>query len=131
MAYLVLDTRFRGEAGAWWVDETGEETWAEHQETQDILRAVQAHRDQLRAEMRGVGVVAGPGRFSAVRVGILYAHVIARWHRVPLYRVETEEVATSDGRARFVRCVREGSRSPESWIDPLYDRAPNITSPSV
>lgn len=131
MAYLLLDTRFRGEAGAWWVGESGEEAWVEHQDTQDILHAVQAHREALRENLRGVGVVAGPGRFSAVRVGILYAHVVARWYGIPVYRLRPEDVETAEARAGFAQDVREGIRSAERWIDPVYDRAPNITSPSV
>lgn len=131
MAYLLLDARFRGEAGAWWVYQGGEEVWVERQETQDILRMVQAHREVLRESLKGVGVMAGPGRFSAVRVGIVYAHVIARWYRVPLYRLQTEDVVTPESRARVAQEIREGARTAEVWIDPVYDRAPNITSPSV
>ncbi|MDQ5919351.1 MAG: TsaD protein [Patescibacteria group bacterium] len=131
MAYLVLDARFRGEAGAWWVGESEEETWVQQQDTQDILRAVQARREVLREGLKGVGVMAGPGRFSAVRVGIVYAHVIARWYRVPLYRLQTEDVVTPESRARVAQEIREGARTAEVWIDPVYDRAPNITSPSV
>ncbi len=131
MGILFLDTRFRGEAALWWEDAEGEEVWVEAQDTQDVLRAIQSQRERLSASLRGIGIVPGPGRFSAVRVGILYAHVLARWYKVPLYRLTAEEVASPEARRSAYSAIQAGNRAHERWIDPEYDRAPNITHKSL
>lgn len=77
-------------------------------------------------DCKGICVVQGPGSFSAVRSGILFANVAARVLRLPLYGVSCDE-------AHDLRVLRDRlvARTilPTSYVAPLYDAEPNITMP--
>lgn len=74
----------------------------------------------------GICVVAGPGSFSAIRIGVLYANVLARLLRLPLVGVEYE--ATHDMVA-LIKGLEEKTLSCSAYVTPLYDAEPNITLP--
>ncbi len=74
----------------------------------------------------GVCVVAGPGSFSAVRTGVLYANLLARlWHK-PLVGVRVEDAQDLPALAHGLVA---GTYPAVSYVAPLYDAEPNITRP--
>jgi tRNA A37 threonylcarbamoyltransferase TsaD len=131
MSYLFLDSRFTEDAHVWWVGEAGEEVWQSGGRAQTALATIARERSRFVKDLRGVCVVAGPGRFSALRVGILYVHVLARWYRVPLYSLTPDDVASSERRLACMRDIVSGAHSAVSYVAPVYDREPTITTPRV
>lgn len=131
MAYLFLDTRFRGQMSLWWEVDEREEVWAQNCDAADILRQIQLHRAKFAQELKGVGILPGPGRFSALRVGIVYAHMLAKWYKIPLYRLFPADIASIESRKAVQIAIQNGERQPETYIAPEYDREPNITKPTV
>lgn len=131
MAYLFLDSRFTEEAHVWWVGEGGEEVWQDGGRAQTALATIARERSRLAKDLRGVCVVGGPGRFSALRVGILYAHVLARWYRVPLFALAPDDVVSPASRRAFIDGIIAGTRSATTYVAPVYDREPTITTPRV
>lgn len=131
MSYLFLDSRFTEEARVWWVGEAGEEVWQDGGRAQTALATIARERSRLVSDLRGVCVVGGPGRFSALRVGVLYAHVLARWYRVPLYALTPDDVVSRASRQAFVDGIITGTHSATNYVAPVYDREPTITTPRV
>ena len=131
MGYLLIDTRARDAASVLWWKEGKIDAWLENEQVMSVLHVIQERRAMFKDALEGVVVVAGPGRFSAIRVGVLTANILARWYRVPLFGVSYEEVATEDGLYRVFEEIVSHRRVGTSYVAPLYDREPNITTPRV
>lgn len=131
MAYLLLDTRQTGSSAVWWMGERGMESWLLEARAQEVLGCIHQHMSQIQGELKGVAIVAGPGRFSSVRVGALYANLLARWFRVPLFEATPADVENEEGRQAFRHKLEMGTCPPQTYVAPIYDREPNITSPRV
>lgn len=74
----------------------------------------------------GICVVAGPGSFSAVRLGVLYANLLARLSPVPLIGVSVQ--AAEHLPMLYTKLVA-GQISSTIYVAPVYDAEPNITVP--
>jgi len=90
-----------------------------------LRRLFGKERERLSAAV-GICVVAGPGSFSAIRIGVLYANVLARLFRLPLVGVEYD--ATHDMVA-LIKGLEEKTLPRSAYVTPLYDAEPNITLP--
>lgn len=75
-------------------------------------------------DVDGICVVAGPGSFSAVRTGVLYANLLARLWNVPLVGVSVDE---AEDLARLTDSLLANERNAVSYVAPVYDAEPNIT----
>lgn len=131
MAFLFIDTRQTGASVVRWLDGETFETWVSEGRAQQLLAGIKAHLEQIKVSLDGVIVVSGPGRFSSIRVGILYANILARWYRVPLFEAKAEDVETDDSLKVLVAAIGSGTRAASAYVAPVYDREPNITSPRV
>ncbi len=82
-------------------------------------------RQRLGMGLSGVCVVSGPGTFSAVRVGVVLANLIALTRRVPVVGI-TPDVAEDPARlaADLKRSTAQGT-----YVAPVYDAEPTITQP--
>lgn len=76
----------------------------------------------------GVCVVSGPGSFSSVRTGVLYANLLSRLLRIPLVGVTVDEASDLDALARQLLATRY-SKFETRYVAPIYDAEPNITVP--
>ncbi len=130
MGYLLLDTRVPGQAGLSWGTDRFV-AWQVEGVPSGFLALIRERREMLARALEGVLVASGPGRFSALRVGVLYAHLLARWFRVPLFEAFPEDLADDASRARLLASVRSGQRLPAAIVFPRYDREPNITLPRL
>lgn len=131
MAFLFIDTRQTGSSVVRWLDGESFETWVSEGRAQQLLAGIKAHLDQIKASLGGVIVVSGPGRFSSIRVGVLYANILARWYKVPLFEAKVEDVETDEALKSLVAAIGSGTRVASAYVAPVYDREPNITSPRV
>ncbi|MFO0764624.1 MAG: hypothetical protein U0487_01065 [Patescibacteria group bacterium] len=81
------------------------------------------------AELEGVFCVSGPGSFSAIRIGVLDANLIARLKSIPLvgleYHGETETLAKAQQK------LDDGGFVATEYLAPIYDAEPNITLPKA
>mgnify|MGYP000856055335 FL=1 len=79
--------------------------------------------------LEGVFCVAGPGSFSAIRIGVLDANLIARLKQVPLvgleYHGDQETLAKAQEKLEF------GNLHAVEYLAPIYDAEPNITLPKA
>jgi len=79
---------------------------------------------KVKCEAKGVCVVAGPGSFSSVRTGVLYANLLSRLLKVPLVGISVDD--SSDLKATSYKLQASDS---VSYVSPIYDAEPNITLP--
>ncbi len=131
MGYLFIDTRLTGASSVWWIDEQETIPWLVDARAQEVLSCIYGHIGQIRSGLKGIAIVSGPGRFSSIRVGILYANLLARWYHVPLFEATPDDAASEEGRRTLVHQILSGIRTPQTYVAPIYDREPNITTPHV
>lgn len=81
-------------------------------------------KDWRGRELDGVCVVVGPGRFTSVRTGVLYANLMSRLLSVPLVGIRAEESLDLDALA-----ARLPGLPAIEYAAPVYDAEPNITLP--
>lgn len=116
MAWLFIDTHEAGRVHAAWI-ENGRVLKEMKREGKAALLLPLIAKDMKRFKIEGVGVVAGPGSFSAVRGGVLDANMIARLLNVPLLPFRVGETF-------------DPTRAPVKYVAPIYDKEPNITIPA-
>lgn len=115
MAWLFIDTHEAGRVRLAWTENGNILKQTEKEGRASVLLPLIA-KDMKRFKIEGVGVVAGPGSFSAVRGGVLDANMIARLLNVPLLSFEVGEAF-------------DPTRAPVEYVAPVYDKEPNITIP--
>lgn len=127
MAWLCLDSHLAGVTHIGLLDASG---WIEYKEVQgrasQVLTVLAAWHQVFAGAIQGVAVVEGPGSFSAIRTGVLYANLYARFRHLPLVALGTE--AFRDPHALF-RLLAEERLPASSYVAPIYDQEPNITIP--
>lgn len=72
----------------------------------------------------GIVVVAGPGSFSAIRLGVLQANLLSRLWRIPLIAIHTED---AKDRTDLPSLIRARMQTPLTYVAPLYEMEPHIT----
>jgi hypothetical protein len=75
-------------------------------------------------DLDSVGVVTGPGSFTASRVSTTIANTIAYAKQIPIVGIENEEKKPL--RELFVDALESET---EGMVLPTYDRPPHITQP--
>ncbi|MFH0805102.1 MAG: tRNA (adenosine(37)-N6)-threonylcarbamoyltransferase complex dimerization subunit type 1 TsaB [Patescibacteria group bacterium] len=133
--FLLLDTTAEHGATVALVDQSGKVTSTRrvngvfaHAEkllvaTEGLLRATRLSPRRL----SGIAVVRGPGGFTAVRMGVVTANVLAYALGVLLVGVRTaDEPLAALARRAAEQLRHHASRRP---VVPLYSSPPNITPP--
>jgi tRNA A37 threonylcarbamoyladenosine modification protein TsaB len=76
--------------------------------------------------LRGLGVVAGPGGFTAVRIGVATANALAYSLKLPLVSLRADDF--EDNADLVAKVYIKLAKSPKGkLVMPIYDREPNIT----
>lgn len=127
MAWLCIDTHISGKTRLGLLGPTG---WIEYREEEGRAHRVlslmaQWHKQNPNA-IQGVAVVEGPGSFSAIRTGVLYANLYARLRHLPLVALGPDHL--NDPGAIFA-ALNDGTLSQTNYVAPVYDQEPNITVP--
>jgi tRNA A37 threonylcarbamoyladenosine modification protein TsaB len=130
MGWLGIDTRVNGHSVISWVEgEQIESIQVEGKAARALLVAARLLEDRL-ACLEGVLVASGPGTFSSIRTGVLYANLIARLKGIPLLEVSEAETALSFY-PKVIHEYAQGTRQGQGYVAPIYDREPNITTPRL
>ncbi len=127
MSWLYIDTRQKDESHiAWLSEEEGVLRREIKGRGKAVLTAIEKDWEQYAPALKGVIVVSGPGSFSSIRTGVLYANLFSRFLGLPMYEMigggelELEEVLEN---------AKAGKLTKKQYIEPIYDREPNITKP--
>ncbi|MBP6944922.1 hypothetical protein KBD61_00350 [Patescibacteria group bacterium] len=124
--WVFIDTHIPRQSRLGWLSDAGRLNVRTHPGRPPLLLK-QLFKDRTRLESaHGICVVAGPGSFSSIRIGVLYANLLARLFHKPLRGVRVEEV--SDLRTLYKQCIEDGQASA-AYVAPIYDAEPNITLP--
>lgn len=89
-----------------------------------LLKKQKIKKEQL----KGLGVVAGPGGFTAIRIGIAVANVFSYALNLPLVAIKVGEFNDNSGLVGLV-FDRIKTTPKAKLVMPIYDREPNITLP--
>lgn len=128
MGWLGIDTRVNGHSVVSWINPGQIETIHVEGKAARALPVLARLTEARRAELEGVLVASGPGTFSSIRTGVLYANLIARLLAIPLIEISEEEASV--GRfEEVIREYKEGKRKASLYVAPMYDQEPNITFP--
>ncbi len=80
------------------------------------------------AGIAAIGIVTGPGPFTALRIGVAIANALAYAHRIPIVPAEKPEVASVPAFASLVAERLEAGKTARAVL-PSYGREPSITPP--
>ena len=128
MGWLVIDTRVNGHSVAAWIEGEHKEVLQIEGKAARVLVSLARICESHKKQIEGIMIAAGPGTFSAVRTGVLYANLMARLLHVPLLSLSEEEAPETHW-AEVIRAFQTGQRAASSYVAPMYDREPNITFP--
>jgi len=73
-----------------------------------------------------VGIVRGPGPFTALRIGVAVTNALAYAHKLPIVALDADDVPSLQAFAKQV-AKRLDQRQTESAVLPHYGRDPSIT----
>jgi len=124
MSWFFIDTHVRGQVRLAELPISGaiRERTVEGRRS-PVVAAASFFSSAARRRVKGVCVVQGPGPFSAIRSGVLFANLLARTLRVPLVGVAVDEAHD----LASLRDALAASRIPaRTYVAPVYDAEPNI-----
>ncbi len=91
-----------------------------------ILRRLFVEERERLATCKGICVISGPGSFSSIRIGVLYANLLARLFEKSLVGVRVEE---SLDLVHLAQNLDDKTWSSQAYVAPVYDAEPSITVP--
>lgn len=104
---------------------SGKQAYKEAEELLPSLQVLFSRNSQSIKTMQEVWVVAGPGRFSATRIGVAISNALSFAVTIPMRTIErnSESETIEEHVTRLVQA------QVQSHVEPVYDSAPNITQP--
>lgn len=126
MAWFFIDTHALGQFRVGWLVPAQVKVRVIEGRAHGLLNEIE--KDMAGEVPEGICVVAGPGRFSSIRTGVLQANLMARWHQIPLVGVAVDQTADLEVLAKDLEA---GVFEPQGYIAPVYDAEPNITTPTT
>ncbi len=130
MAWMFIDTHERQTFRYGWLDVGASSRLSPRAHVgraQHVIRLIARDRHLL-SHASGIVVVAGPGSFSSIRMGVLTANLLARLLHKPLVGISVEEAGDLP---KLARRLSKKSFPTASYVAPVYDAEPNITSPRL
>ena len=128
MSWLFLDTHTSGQYRLGMCHRDGKTDIRLYKgRTRSALTRIHRLWEKEGKEWSGIAVVSGPGSFSSIRTGVLYANILATCLHLPLQGLSVEE-STED--ETIIRILKSDRMEKEvSYVAPVYDAEPNITLP--
>lgn len=104
-----------------------------HQLSERLLGRIDELSESVEVPLKGItaiGIVTGPGPFTALRIGVAVANALAYAHRLPIVGLTSDEAPSL---AKFVATVAERVKAGKTAqaILPHYGREPSITPPKA
>lgn len=130
MGWLHIDTRVNGHSLVSWIEGSQIETIqveGKAARTLPVLARLMKDREGM---LKGILVASGPGTFSSIRTGVLYANLCSRLLHLPLIELEESEALVSHA-SSVIASFEAGTRGSSAYVAPIYDREPNITIPRL
>ena len=90
-----------------------------------IDKFLQAQKSPIN-QLSGLGVVTGPGGFTAVRIGVAVANALAWSLNLPLVGIRADEFSNNDDLVAKIS-DRINGLPRSKLVIPAYDLEPNIT----
>ena len=90
------------------------------------LKAMLKSADATWLQLKAVGVVSGPGSFTALRLGVVTANTLAFSLRIPAVGLKLKSTDTLNGLVNQLTRRAPKAKFP-ALVLPLYGQAPNIT----
>lgn len=87
----------------------------------EVSKLLTKNKVKIKA-LKGIAVVAGPGRFSAVRRSVAIANALAFAQQIPVVGITQVEASNFEQLSEKLKNAKVGVN-----IVPLYDGEPNIT----
>ncbi|MBP6942843.1 MAG: hypothetical protein KBB55_02250 [Candidatus Buchananbacteria bacterium] len=87
----------------------------------EVSKLLTKNKTKIKA-LKGIAVVAGPGRFSAVRRSVAIANALAFAQQIPVVGISQAEANDLEQLSEKLKSAKVGVS-----IVPLYDGEPNIT----
>ncbi len=129
MSWVFIDTQRKGHYRLGMIHADGRiEVSLYTGRTRSLLSHLARERVVSGSSWRGVAVVAGPGTFSSIRIGVLYANLLAGLLRLPLYALRVEEAEDKMTLGAWYLRAKQSKRDT-GYVAPIYDAEPNITLP--
>lgn len=126
--WLFLDTHINGESRFGFLDGDHIDVQTYPGRANTLLAHIHARWTPTTMPIQGVCVVKGPGTFSAIRTGVLYANLISQIQKVPVVGIDVKQGLDL---TRLSQQLADNQLPAEPFIAPIYDAAPNITTPNV
>jgi len=129
MVWLYIDTRQKDQTEIAWLAEGGE-IKRRHIEgrAKAVLSAIEKDWEAKATSLKGIVIASGPGSFSSVRTGVLYANLFARFLGLPMYEIIGGGTISLE---ETLKKAQAGQLSRKQYVEPIYDREPNITQPKT
>ncbi|MBU0597723.1 tRNA (adenosine(37)-N6)-threonylcarbamoyltransferase complex dimerization subunit type 1 TsaB [Patescibacteria group bacterium] len=81
------------------------------------------------SDLSGIGVVAGPGGFTSLRIGIIIANALSYALKIPIIGFKKDQFNGLPDLAK--KCAKKITKSKIHSVAPFYGREPNITKPKI
>jgi len=78
-----------------------------------------------RNQLKGVGIVVGPGGFTAVRIGVAIANALAYALKIPVIGLRKSQFNNNDDLIVKILQLYKTAK-PGQFVLPYYDKEPNI-----
>ncbi len=77
-------------------------------------------------QLKGIGAVSGPGRFTSIRIGVTLANVLGYGLGIPVAGIEAGEYKNYPELTKRI-IIRLSHAKPGMVVLPVYNAEPNIT----
>jgi len=91
----------------------------------EIKKLLKKNKTSLK-DLKGIGVVRGPGGFTAVRIGVATANALAYGRQIPVIGVTTADFKDNSDLVKKL-FIKLTAKKTSLAVLPYYDREPNIT----
>jgi len=98
---------------------------AKYQQSEKLLPAVSGLLKNKAGNLKTVAVVNGPGKFTALRIGIAVANTLAYALNIPVVALSASEITDND----LIEIINKKiSKHKIGYVKPMYGQEPNITT---
>lgn len=102
---------------------------AKYRQSEKLLPAIDKLLKKQKCKLsslQAIGVVCGPGPFTALRIGIAIANTLAWTNKIPAFGIKLEELSDMKKIAEIIERKSKKAKVGQIVL-PFYGKEPNIT----